>query len=72
MVAEQGTIMASNRNPPKLEQGVNYENWEMKIKLWQLVTDLPKNKQGPVVVLALSGKAEQCALELPITDISSD
>ena len=64
--------MASNKNPPKLEQGVLYENWETKIKLWQLVTDLPKTKQGPIVVLVLSGKAEQCALELPITEISAE
>ena len=65
--------MASSKNTsPKLDSTIDYETWEQKIKIWQLVTDLPAVKQGPMVVLALSGKAEQCALEIPIAELSAN
>ena len=62
----------SFKNPPKLEQHDNYENWEKSLKLWRLATDLPKPKQGIAVALALTGKARDKVLELDINDINSD
>ena len=66
--------MAANsnpRNPPILDSSTTFENWEMLVELWQAVTDLKAEKQGPALVLALSHKAREAALEIPMTDIKS-
>ena len=65
--------MSNNfKNPPKLDQHDNYENWEKALKLWRLATDVPKAKQGTAVVLALTGKARDKVLELEIEQINSE
>ena len=65
--------MATNfKHPPKLEQHDSYENWEKALKLWRLATDVPKIKQGTAVVLALTVKARDAALELEIDEINSN
>ena len=62
--------MASNiKNPPTFDSNGNFENWEKSLKLWQLVTNLTAEKQGPAIVLALSGKARDLALELTVEQI---
>ena len=58
--------------PPKLEHGDNYENWEKSLKLWRLITDIPNSKQGAALVLQLSGKARESALELTIEQINGE
>ena len=64
--------MAGNvKNPPPLIAGGNYENWEKSLQLWQLVTELSVEKQGPALVLALTGKAKEAVLELSVAEISS-
>ena len=65
--------MASSnvKNPPVFDSNTTYENWEKSLKIWQLVTDLPPEKQGPALVLALKGKAREAVLELSIDDIKS-
>ena len=60
------------KNPPKYEEGTSYESWSKLIKIWQKLTDLPKAKQGPAVLLSLQGKPLEYVLELPIDDISKD
>ena len=59
------------KTPPTLNKGDNFENWEKAVKVWQLLTDLPAEKQGPAVLLALTGKDRDVALELPITEINA-
>ena len=59
------------RNPPVLDSSTTFENWEMLVELWQAVTDLKVEKQGPALVLALSQKAREAALEIPMADIKS-
>ena len=62
--------MASNvKNPPLLKEGSSFEKWEKALKIWQLVTDLPSEKQGPAVVLVLSGKAQDAVLDMSVNDI---
>ena len=64
--------MANNvKNPPLLESSASYESWEKSLKLWQLVTDLKVEKQGPALVLSLTGKAKEAVLELEVKEISS-
>ena len=62
----------SFKNPPKLEQHDNYDNWVKALQLWRLATDVPKAKQGIAVVLQLAGKARDAVLELDVEVINSD
>ena len=66
--------MASSniKTPPTLDQHKDYESWEKSFKLWQLVTDLKPEKQGPALALALTGKVRDVALELSVDDMSKD
>ena len=57
------------KNPPHLENCATYELWEKKVELWQAVTDLKPEQQGPALVLALTEKAQDEVLEIPMTDI---
>ena len=60
------------KNPPSLESSPSFDSWENELKLWVLVTDLKKEKQGPAVVLSLSGKAREAALEIPSSELVKD
>ena len=65
--------MANNfKTPPTLNKNESYENWEKAVKLWQLVTEIPKIKQGAAMVLALSGKDRDVALELSMEELNTD
>ena len=65
--------MASNYKVPlTLGDNIVYENWKKEIKIWQVFTDLPKKKQGPVIFLTLSGKAREAVLELDIEKLNYD
>ena len=59
------------KNPPLLSASTSYESWEKSLSLWQLVTDLKPEQQGPALVLSLSGKAKEAAIELSIDEIKS-
>lgn len=67
--------MAHNfKVPPKLgdENIHQYSTWKNEIKIWQLVTDLTKSKQALAIVLCLSGKPKQVALELKTEDLNKE
>ena len=56
--------MSNNvRNPPVLDENTKYDIWEKAVKIWQLVTDLKPEKQGPALVLSLKGKNQEVVLE---------
>ena len=65
--------MASHnvKNPPLLEKAVTFEIWEKKVELWQSVTDLKKEQQGPALVLALTERAQDQVLELDTAEIKA-
>ena len=44
--------MATKINPPDLSSG-NYELYKEKLLAWQMVTDIPVDKQGIVIALTL-------------------
>ena len=48
---------------PQLDDD-DFEHWKHELEMWQLVTDLPNTKQGPVIYLSLSGKARQACASL--------
>ena len=60
------------KNPPRLDQYDNYENWEKTLKLWRLATEVPQAKQGTAVLFALTGKARDKVLELTEAQITAD
>ena len=63
--------MSNNiKNPPSLNNYSSYETWEKALHFWTLVTDLKAEQRGPALVLTLTGKAQEAALELPQDDIS--
>ena len=57
------------KNPPALGDSTTFEVWELLVELWQAVTELKPEKQGPALVLALTQKARETALEIPVTEI---
>ena len=75
MVAEPTKIsnMATNnvKNPPKLDNCSSFESWEKAIGLWKMITDMSDNKKGPALILSLSDKDRDLALELDTTVITA-
>lgn len=65
--------MVSNyRVPPTFEEGKSYESWKNEVNIWTRVTDLEKKKQALAVALALSGRARDTAMEIPVDDLNKD
>ena len=63
--------MAQNyQAPPALTKSPTYETWLKEIKIQQLFTDLPKERQAPAIFLTLEGKAREAVLELDVGDLS--
>ena len=42
---------------------------EKEIKIWQAFTFLEKKKQGPALLISLSGQAREAALELTVDKV---
>ena len=58
--------MSSKRltTPPSLSKAKNYDDWLKLVEIWQTVTDLETEKQGPVLLLSLEGDAQEVALKI--------
>ena len=65
--------MAGKRiNPPKLKDGDDYDEWAREIEIWQMVTEIPKEKQGAMIYLSLEGQARQCCKSVPTTKLQGE
>ena len=65
--------MVSNyRVPPSFDEGKPFESWKNEDSIWTRVTELEKSKQALAVVLALSGRAREAAMEIPVDDLNKD
>ena len=62
---------ASNKVPPQLNNFKNYNDGVRLVNIWTKFTDIKPERQGPVLVMSLSGKALEATLELDDKDISS-
>ena len=62
----------SYRAPPELSEHKVYKDWLKEVKIWQIATDVKKEKQAAMILLSLKGKAREAALELSIEDIGKD
>ena len=52
------------KNPPVLKETKSYQQWSKQLNIWQMLTDVDKKKIALVVILSLSGKARETALEI--------
>ena len=52
------------KNPPVLSEMKSYQQWSKQLNIWQMITDVDKKKIVLVVILSLSGKARETALEI--------
>lgn len=65
--------MVSNyKVPPTFEEGKPYESWKNEVTIWTRVTDLDTKKQALAVALALSGRARETAMEIPVDDLNEE
>lgn len=65
--------MVSNyRVPPTFEEGEPYKSWKNEVNIWTRVTDLEEKKQALAVALALSGRARDMAMEIPVDNLNKD
>ena len=59
-------------DPPALSDAIDYNQWKNKVTMWCELTTLDKKKQAFSLIFALSGKAEQIALEMDHNDLKQD
>ena len=62
----------SSKTPSSLWKCKTYEDWLKLIKIWQKVSDLPANRQGPALVLTLEDEAWGTVLEIDESNISKE
>ena len=51
--------------------GQHYTRWKKLVDLWRKATNVAEEKQGPVLILNMSGKAQDIALNLPNTNLET-
>ena len=51
--------------------GQHYTRWKKLVDLWRKATNVAEEKQGPVLILNMSGKAQDIALNLPNTNLEN-
>ena len=49
---------------------MSYETWKNEVAVWQLVTELPDEKQALAVSLSLSGNARETAMNITAADMA--
>ena len=67
--------MASSINyklPPALGPETSYESWKSEVAIWRLVSEVDKKKQALAMVLSLTGKAREKALQIEVTELNKD
>ena len=76
MTTNNGNVpTACKRAPPKFTDGMLYKTWRNKIEMWELVTNVPLNKRGIIVLLdSLEGnaKAEKAVVDLSASQLNND
>ena len=76
MTTNNGNVPTDcKRAPPKFTDGMLYKTWRNKIEMWELVTNVPLNKHGIIVLLdSLEGnaKAEKTVVDLSASQLNND
>ena len=58
--------------PPSWDDDKSFDVWKSELDLWKMVTDLTKQKQGPAIVLTLTGRKREVAMELSAEELSAE
>ena len=58
--------------PPSWENDKSLVVWKSELDLWKMVTDLTEQKQGPAIVLTLTGRKREVAMELSAEKLSAE
>ena len=64
-------MATSLKAPPVFVEDEDYLSWKNDVNVWQMFTDIKKEKQGPAVYLTLTGRARDAVRELKLEDIGS-
>ena len=58
--------------PPSLKIIDDSEKWLHETEIWQCLTDLDKNKQGPAIYLSLDNKIGKMCSDIQVKDLHND
>ena len=58
--------------PPNLRSIEEFEDWLHETEIWQCLTDLEKDKQGPAIYLSLDEKIRKTCSDIKVKDLNSD
>ena len=58
--------------PPSLKNIDDFEEWFHEFEIWQCLTDLDKQKQGPAIYLSWDDKIGKTCSDIQIKDLNSD
>ena len=64
--------MSRTHPPPEFHDNMSWIDFKKKIKIWQALTTLEPEKQGPCLYLSLKGKSRETALEIDLAHINGD
>ena len=56
-------------SPPEFMESMRWTDYKKEIKIWQALTTLNPEQQGPCLYLSLKGKAREAALEVDLEAI---
>ena len=56
-------------SPPEFMESMSWTDYKKEIKIWQALTTLNTEQQGPCLYLSLKGKAREAALEVDLEAI---
>ena len=57
--------------PPNLNCVEEFDNWMRETEIWQCLTDLEKEKQGPAIYLSLDEKIRKTCSDIKVKDLNS-
>lgn len=57
---------------PQFSEDGDFDAWVHDLELWEVVTELPKKKQGPVVYLSLNSKVRQACSALTKEELNEE
>ena len=63
--------MSKRGSPPIFKEGDDYLQWKRDLKMWHLISDVPKDLHAVSVHLSLTGRAKNATSEVPYEEITS-
>ena len=63
--------MSKRSSPPVFNGGDDYEQWKRDVKMWRLISDVPKDLHAVSVHVSLTGRARNATCEVPDEKITS-